>query len=128
VIGEDMNFINFILVLVGVLLNAAAQLCIKQGMNMIGNVSLDAGAVLAMIPRASINPYILAGLACYVISVLVWMIVLSKVEVSLAYPFLSIGYIITAFVGYFFMGETLGLYKVLGIVTICAGIGIMFKA
>ena len=123
-----MNFINFILVLVGVLLNAAAQLCIKQGMNMIGNVSLDAGAVLAMIPRASINPYILAGLACYVVSVLVWMIVLSKVEVSLAYPFLSIGYIVTAFVGYFFMGETLGLYKVLGIVTICAGIGIMFKA
>ncbi len=123
-----MNFINFILVLVGVLLNAAAQLCIKQGMNMIGNVSLDAGAVLAMIPRASINPYILAGLACYVVSVLVWMIVLSKVEVSLAYPFLSIGYIVTAFVGYFFMGETLGLYKVLGIITICAGIGIMFKA
>lgn len=123
-----MNFINFILVLVGVLLNAAAQLCIKQGMNVIGNISLDAGAVLAMIPRAAINPYILAGLACYVISVLVWMVVLSKVEVSLAYPFLSIGYIVTAFVGYFFMGETLGFYKIMGIFTICAGIGIMFKA
>lgn len=123
-----MNFINFILVLVGVLLNAAAQLCIKQGMNVIGNITLDAGAVLAMIPRAAVNPYILAGLACYVISVLVWMVVLSKVEVSLAYPFLSIGYIVTAFVGYFFMGETLGLYKIMGILTICAGIGIMFKA
>ncbi len=126
--GESMNFINFMLVLVGVLLNAAAQLCIKQGMNVIGNISLDTGAVLSMIPRAAINPYILAGMACYVISVLVWMVVLSKVEVSLAYPFLSIGYIVTAFVGYFFMGETLGLYKILGILTICAGIGIMFKA
>ena len=123
-----MNFINFLLVLFGVLLNAAAQLCIKQGMNLIGNIQLDVGAILAMIPRAAINPYILAGLACYVVSVLVWMVVLSKVEVSLAYPFLSIGYIVTAFVGYFFMGETLGLYKVLGILTICAGIGIMFKA
>lgn len=123
-----MNFINFLLVLFGVLLNAAAQLCIKQGMNLIGNIQLDAGAILAMIPRAAINPYILAGLACYVVSVLVWMVVLSKVEVSLAYPFLSIGYIVTAIVGYFFMGETLGLYKVLGILTICAGIGIMFKA
>ncbi|WP_028128660.1 4-amino-4-deoxy-L-arabinose transferase [Selenomonas sp. AE3005] len=123
-----MNFVNFILVLAGVLLNAAAQLCIKQGMNIIGNISLDTGAVLAMILRAATNPYIIAGLTCYVISVLVWMVVLSKVEVSLAYPFLSIGYIVTAFVGYFFMGETLGLYKILGIVTICAGIGIMFKA
>ena len=123
-----MNFMDFILVLFGVLLNAAAQLCIKQGMNLIGNIQLDAGAILAMITRAAINPYILAGLACYVVSVLVWMVVLSKVEVSLAYPFLSIGYIVTAFVGYFFMGEALGLYKVLGILTICAGIGIMFKA
>ena len=123
-----MNFVNFLLVLVGVLLNAVAQLCIKQGMNIIGNISLDVGAVLAMIPRAAINPYILAGLVCYVISVLVWMVVLSKVEVSLAYPFLSIGYIVTAFVGYFFMGETVGVYKILGIFTICTGIGIMFKA
>ena len=119
---------NFILILIGVLLNAAAQLCLKQGMNMIGEVSLDAAGILALLPKAALNPYVLAGLACYVVSVVVWLVVLSKVEVSLAYPFLSIGYIVTAVVGFFFMGESLGACKIAGILVICFGIGLMFKA
>lgn len=123
-----MNLINFILILAGVLLNAAAQLLLKQGMNTIGDVSLEAGSIMSMIFQAAINPHILVGVVCYVASFPLWLIVLSKVEVSVAYPFLSLGYIVAAFVGYFYMGETLGVYKILGILTICTGIGFMFKA
>ncbi|WP_026765902.1 EamA family transporter [Selenomonas ruminantium] len=123
-----MNLINFILILVSVLLNSAAQLLLKQGMNLIGSVPLDAGSVMLMIFKAAINPYILVGIICYVASFPLWLVVLSKVEVSVAFPFLSLGYIVAAFVGYFFMGETLSAYKIAGILTICLGIGFMFKA
>ncbi len=123
-----MNFGNFLLILVGVLLNTVAQLCLKKGMMIIGNVSLDVNAIMVMIHRAAVNIYVISGMVCYVLSFCVWLIVLSKVDVSLAYPLLSIGYIVTAIIGCYFMGEPLSIYKVIGIGTICLGTGLLFKA
>lgn len=123
-----MNLVNIGLILTGVLLNTAAQLCLKQGMSVIGEVSIDMVSIIALLPRIVMNFYIVMGLACYVVSFLIWLIVLSRVEVSIAYPSLSIGYVIVAFVGYFFMHEALSMYKVAGIVLICVGTGCMFKA
>ena len=119
---------NFFLILMGVLLNTIAQLCLKQGMMIIGPVSLNISSIIDMVPRAALNPYILIGMMCYVISFGVWLIVLSKVEVSLAYPMLSIGYVVTAVFGYYYMGEMVTIYKVIGIATICLGTGLLFKS
>ena len=123
-----MNFVNIMLILLGVLLNATAQLCLKQGMSIIGNVSMDMNGIIALIPKAAFNPYIITGMFFYVISFLVWLIVLSKVEVSIAYPALSIGYVVVAFVGCFFMNEALSTYKIIGIIMICVGTACMFKS
>ena len=123
-----MSFGNFLLILVGVLLNTVAQLCLKKGMMIIGNVPLDVGAIMGMIPRVAVNLYVVSGMVCYVLSFGVWLIVLSKVDVSLAYPLLSIGYVATAIIGCYFMGEPLSIYKVLGIATICLGTGLLFKS
>jgi drug/metabolite transporter (DMT)-like permease len=123
-----MGIVNFVLILAGVLLNAAAQVLLKKGMMIIGSVQPSIEAVLAMLPKLAVNACIWAGMACYGISVLVWLIVLSKVEVSYAYPFLSIGYIVTAFVGWHFLGESMGIYKICGIAVICLGIGLLYKS
>lgn len=96
-------------------------------MLLIGNVAVSLAAIMELIPKAALNIYIWGGMACYAISILVWLVVLSKVEVSYAYPFLSIGYIVTAFIGYFFLGESMGMSKIIGILTICVGIVIMFR-
>ena len=50
------------------------------------------------------------------------MLVLSKVEVSFAYPFLSIGYVVTAFAGYWLLGESLSVMRIVGILVICIGV------
>lgn len=123
-----MSVCNFFLILMGVLLNTVAQLCLKKGMLIIGAVSLDMMSIMAMIPRVAVNFYIILGMLCYVFSFGVWLIVLSKVDVSLAYPLLSIGYIVTAIIGWCCFGEPLPIYKVIGIVTICIGTGLMFKS
>jgi len=70
----------------------------------------------------SLNPWMIAGLACYAVSILVWMAVLAKVEVSAAYPLLSIGYVIAAVVGFFFLGENVTLARIAGIALICCGL------
>lgn len=120
--------INFIMILIGVLLNAIAQLLLKKGMILIGNIQIDLASIMAMIPKVCMNIYIWGGMLCYAVSVLVWLIVLSRVEVSYAYPFLSIGYIVTAIIGYFFLGEVMSVFKIAGIAVICLGIIIMYQS
>ena len=73
------------------------------------------------------NPYILAGLVCYAVSLVVWILALSRVEVSLAYPMLSLGYIVTAIGAWMFFSERLSLLQWLGIVVIIVGVALLAR-
>jgi len=109
------------------MLNAAAQLALKQGMRDIGYFEFrleNSGRILLAVAA---SPYILGGLACYIISVAVWLLVLSRVEVSYAYPLLSIGYIVTAFAGWHFFNESISLTRWAGIIVICLGVWIITR-
>lgn len=110
------------LIMAGVLLNATAQLALKQGMRQIGHFDFSPSTLLAMSWRIGINPYVLVGLACYVLSVCVWLLVLSRVEVSFAYPMISIGYIVTAVAAYAFFGEAVTPTRIAGIAVIIFGV------
>ena len=116
---------NFFLILFSVTLNALAQVLIKKGMTVIGKVDASLSAIGSLLPQIFVNGYIIGGMASYAVSVFVWFIVLSRVQVSYAYPYLSMGYIMTAVAAYFIFGESLSLYKIAGILVICAGIIIM---
>ena len=78
-----MNFLSFSLVLTGVLLNAAAQLLLKAGTNSIGAFGFTAGNLVPVGIKVASNPFIVGGLGCYAVSVVVWIMALSRVEVSL---------------------------------------------
>lgn len=110
------------LILSSVLLNAFAQILLKKGMMSIGHFEFSLVQMLPMVGKVSTNLFILLGLICYVISVGIWILVLSRVEVSFAYPFLSIGYIVTAAIGYLAFGENLSDYRIAGILVICIGV------
>jgi multidrug transporter EmrE-like cation transporter len=115
------------LILSGVLLNALAQLSIKQGMRTIGPFSFDLNNLLRMATTIGFNPFILAGLVCYVVSVVLWILVLSRVEVSYAYPILSVGYILTAFAGWLLFNESMDLTRWVGIGVICFGVWLITR-
>lgn len=116
-----MGLVSFGLVLFGVLLNAAAQLLIKAGTTSLGALASPDGPI-ATVLRIAFQPFILGGLVCYVISVSVWIVVLSRVPVSVAYPMLSIGYVVNAVIAYFLFGESLTTLKVIGIGVIIVGV------
>lgn len=119
---------HILLIIASVSLNAFAQLFIRQGMLKIGNVSLSATELFSLIADIFTNIYLFMGMACYGISILLWMAVLSKVNVSFAYPFLSLGYIITAVLAYYIFNEPLTAYKITGILVICAGVFILAQS
>lgn len=116
------------LIIFGVLLNAVAQLALKQGMRQIGYFEFSLRNSSHIFFAVASSPYILAGLTCYVISVVVWLLVLSRVEVSYAYPLLSIGYIVTAFAGWFFFQEGISLTRWIGIAVICIGVWLITRS
>lgn len=115
------------LILAGVLLNALAQLTLKQGMRSIGHFSFSMDSLLRMSMTIGFNPFILAGLACYVVSVVVWLLVLSRVEVSYAYPLLSVGYVVTALAGWLLFAESMNLVRWSGIAVICCGVWLITR-
>lgn len=115
-----LAYIPIILTSVG--LNALAQILLKQGMLAIGRFDFAAGQLAAVLPRVALSPFIAGGMVCYALSIGLWLLVLSRVDVSAAHPFLSIGFVISAIVGYWFFGEAIGPTRILGIVLICAGV------
>jgi multidrug transporter EmrE-like cation transporter len=123
-----MNAVSFALILTGVLLNAAAQLLLKAGTNAVGQFEFHLDNVLPIGMKLALEPHILGGLGCYVISVLVWIMALSRVPVSIAYPMLSIGYIVNAVAAYFLFSEALAGQKLLGIGFIVIGVWLVAKS
>lgn len=117
---------NILLILISVLLNCAAQLCIRKGMLLVGEVGMS-GLVHHLGVMLS-NLWLWAAMLCYAVSILMWMVVLSKVEVSFAYPFLSIGYVVAALVGYYFFDESLTLTRIAGIIVICIGVFLISRS
>ena len=110
------------LILTGVLLNAFAQIVLKQGMRTIGTFAFSLDNIIPIGIKVGLNPFVLVGLGCYAVSVVVWLMVLSRVDVSYAYPMLSVGYIVAALAGKIFFGEPVDMIRWAGIVTICFGV------
>jgi len=123
-----MNFTSFMLVLAGVLLNAAAQLLLKAGTNAIGAFAFTAGNLVPVGIKVASNPFIVGGLGCYAVSVVVWIMALSRVEVSLAYPMLSIGYVVNAVAAWYLFGEALTAQRMIGIGTIIVGVFLVARS
>jgi len=116
------------LIMLGVLLNAAAQLFLKEGMRRIGHFEFIWANAVPITMQVAGNVFVLGGLLCYIISVAVWLLVLSRVEVSFAYPLLSVGYIVNAVAGYYLFQENLSIVRITGILIICVGVFFVTKS
>lgn len=117
-----MNALSFSLLMTGVLLNAGAQLLLKAGTNSVGVFEFSRDNIAPIGWKLATEPHIGGGLACYVISVVVWIMALSRVEVSIAYPMLSVGYVINALAAWYLFGEAVTATRLAGIGVIIVGV------
>ena len=123
-----MTPLTFSLVMLGVLLNATAQLLLKAGTNRVGEFAFAWENVVPIGLRLATSVPILGGLACYVVSVVVWILALSRVPVSVAYPMLSVGYIVNALAAWMLFGESLTAQKMVGIGFIVVGVFLVARS
>ena len=123
-----MNAISFSLLLTGVLLNAGAQLLLKAGTNSVGVFEFSRDNIIPVGWKLATEPHIMGGLGCYVISVVVWIMALSRVEVSIAYPLLSIGYVVNAIAAYYLFGEAVTPMRLTGIAIIIVGVWVVARS
>jgi drug/metabolite transporter (DMT)-like permease len=120
--------LTFSLLMLGVLLNAAAQLFLKAGTNRIGEFAFTLDNVVPVGAKIVQNPAILAGVSCYAVSLVVWILGLSRVPVSVAYPMLSVGYVINALAAWWLFGESVTAQKLVGIGFIVVGVYLVARS
>jgi multidrug transporter EmrE-like cation transporter len=123
-----MTWTAFSFLFTGVLLNAGAQLLLKAGTNVLGVVTLTRDNWVGEFGRMAVEPHVLGGLACYGVSVIVWIIGLSRVPVSIAYPMLSLGYVVNAIAAHYLFGESVTIARWLGIGFIIIGVWLVARS
>ena len=123
-----MKLIEFALILFGVLLNAVAQLALKAGVRQFGHFDFSLANAWPVASALATNGPIIGGLSCYVVSVVVWILALSRVEVSVAYPMLSIGYVVNAALAWYLFDEAVGPQRLAGIAVIIVGVVIVARS
>jgi drug/metabolite transporter (DMT)-like permease len=123
-----MTASTFGFIFTGIMLNALAQLLLKAGTNAVGAIHLDSAHLLPTFIKLATQLPILGGLACYVVSVGVWIIGLSRVDVTIAYPLLSLGYIVNAIGAWYFLGETMSAQRLVAVGVIMVGVALLARS
>lgn len=123
-----MSLLNFSLIFIGVMLNAAAQVLMKAGTNAIGHFEFSMANVLPIGWKLATEWHIVTALFCYGISVVVWILALSRVPVSIAFPMLSMAYVVNAVAAYYLLGEDFSVTKLIGMGVIIIGVIIISRA
>ncbi len=122
-----MTWTAFSFLFTGVALNAAAQLLLKAGTNVLGVITLTRDNWAGELGRMAVEPHFIGGVAFYGVSLIVWIIGLSRVPVSIAYPMLSLGYVINAIAAHYLLGESVSIVRWLGIGFIVLGVWLVAR-
>jgi drug/metabolite transporter (DMT)-like permease len=115
----------YVAILVSVVLAALAQLTLKHGMTQVTNhgaVPLDLKDPVGTFRRVVTSPSVLLGLATFVLSAAVWLVVLSKVSLSFAYPFVSLTYVLILLFDRLVLHDTVPPLRWAGVAFIVVGI------
>lgn len=120
--GKGTMNIAIIYILVAVVGSAAGQLLLKKGMSTMGPITISAGQIFNILLRLATNPYVVIGLLIYVCGTLFWLAALSRVDLSYAYPFASLSYIVMIIGGWQLFGEKIDVWRIFGSLAVMAGV------
>ena len=126
---------NFALILFSVVLGVLGQLSLKRGVMMASSVtasgitrSLSAKTITGFLGNAVTNQYVLLGFLLYFISAISWLIILSRVNLSIAYPMISVGYIVIVLVSKYVLHEEVTTLAIAGTLLICFGVFLILRS
>jgi uncharacterized membrane protein len=115
-------FLRLFAIFMSVILGVLGQLSLKQGMLKVGSFPRHLNEIYFFYLKALLNPYIWLGFISYGLSFLIWLGILSKIELSYARPMVASGYILVALFSWWLWGENLNLQRWMGIILITVGV------
>ena len=119
---------TFPMILASVAISALAQIALKYGMSSLTvQRSIKTGLPVEIVTNIASSPMVLLGMGLYFASMVIWLFVLSKVEVSYAYPFVALGFVFTALLGRLLFHDEFSVYKVIGTLLIVGGVVVMAR-
>ncbi|MCK4410412.1 MAG: EamA family transporter [Candidatus Eisenbacteria sp.] len=114
------------LILLAVALGATGQIIMKRGMQIYGEVS--AASVWGQLIPILKTPQVAIGFICYAVSAVLWIAVVSNVDLSLAYPMVSAAYVIVFVASWLFLGEQISALRLVGLLIIVAGVVVISRS
>lgn len=116
----------YLLILSAVVIGVLGQLLMKHGVSLLGGIG--SGGLATFFLKAAFSPWIIAGIFAYVFGTGIWLVLLSKVEVSFAYPMLSLGYIFLLLLSAFFFHEQITPIRIMGVILIVLGVSLVARS
>ena len=115
---------QYIVALISIILGSVAQYFLKMG---VITITEKPKSLSEIIKSGLINIHLWSGLFFYGLSLLLWFYVLSKMELSKAYPLVSLGYVFTLILGYFFLNEGVTITKITGVILVMIGVVVLTR-
>ena len=109
-------------ILISVLAGAIGQILLKKGMGSMGPLTLSVNQLGNILWRMGTNPYVVAGLAIYLGGTVFWLTALSRVDLSYAYPFASLSYVVMLIASWALFKENITPLRLVGTLVACAGV------
>ena len=111
------------MIIISILLSSTAQLLLKYGASSPSiQKAIYSHSILNLFYAMISTPQIILGLVCFGVSLILWIVILSRTDVSYAYPFVALGICLTILAGWFFFNESLSLLRIIGVAIVVAGV------
>lgn len=114
--------IAVIYILISVLVGALGQILLKKGMSSMGPLTLSTNQAIPILWKMATNPYVIVGLGIYVIGTIFWLTALSRVDLSYAYPFASLSYVVMLIASWWLLDENISLLRIIGSIVVILGV------
>lgn len=115
---------NTLLLLVSVLCSSTAQILLKSGVQGIAHSGLTPTAFLV---QCAFSPRVIGGVTLHVGALGFWLVALRNVDVSYAYPFISLGFVLVFVVSALWLGESISPLRMVGLALVIGGIVVISR-
>ena len=123
-----MNITALSLILISVTISAVAQIALKHGMSSPAVQAGFSSGLERLVPLVASNPFVWLGLALYGAGTLLWLGVLAQIDVSQAYPFVGLGFLLTMVLGVMLLGESVSTLRLIGTLMVVTGVVLVSRA
>lgn len=115
-------------ILISVLAGAIGQITLKYGMTQTGQITLSLHDIVPTLWKIGTNPYVIGGLTLYVCGTVFWLAALSRVDLSYAYPFASVSYVIMLTASWLLFNENITPLRLAGTLIVMLGVFLISRS